>query len=602
MPARDREIAMWKLRDMISPFYAWKRAFEKPFTIRKPLVERDGPPLYRGFHTNDLGKCIGCGSCEEICQNAAIDMRRAEGIEPAHGDSGLRPAIDYGRCCWCALCVDICPTASLGMSNKYNWISDTGEDWAFTPGVDDGGWNEDELGYTRAECAWLLDPAGQKMPVVGADERRKNFEEMALGYGGDSAMKEAVRCLDCGLCVEACPTHMDVPAYIRAIRDGDLDEGLRLLYDTNPFSESCGRICTAKCQDACALGHLGEPIMIRWLKRYITDNTLDSRYEVLGIEKRARRTGRKIAVVGAGPSGLTAAFYLARFGHAVTVFERSEKPGGMLRTGIPDYRLPADVLQREIDVILDSGVELRCGVDIGKDTTVSKLRQEYDAVYISVGAQEGSSMPIEGIDLPRVLVGVDLLARIAAGERPSLGESVAVIGGGNTAMDVCRSAVRLGADKVTVLYRRTEKEMPANAEEIEEAREEGVEFEFLVSPVKITEKGDKLDVECQRMRLGEPDDSGRRRPVPIDGSEFTVTVDTCVMAVGQQVEGSFATATGVKVTRWNTFHVDGDTLVTDTEGVFAGGDCETGPDDAIRAIASGKKAAWFINEYLGRDG
>ncbi len=591
---------MWKLRDIISPFYAWKRAFEKPYTIKKPMVERDGPPLYRGFHTNDLGKCIGCGSCEEICQNAAIDMNRVEGIEPALGDSGLRPAIDYGRCCWCALCVDICPTTSLAMSNQYNWISDDGEDWVFTPGVDDGGWNEDKLGYKRDECAWLLDPAEQKMPVIDPDERKMHFDEMALGYGDSEAMDEAIRCLDCGLCVEACPTHMDVPAYIRSIRDGDLNEGLRLLYDTNPFSESCGRVCTAKCQDACALGHLGEPIMIRWLKRYITDNTLDRRNTVLGIDNHAPRTGKKIAVVGGGPSGLTAAFYLERFGHDVTVFERSEKPGGMLRTGIPDYRLPAGVLAREIDVILDSGVELRTGVDIGGEVTVSKLREEYDSVYISVGAQEGSSMPIEGIDLPRVLIGVDLLARIAAGERPSLGDKVAVIGGGNTAMDVCRSAVRLGAAKVNVLYRRTEKEMPADALEIEEAKEEGVEFEFLVSPVRITEKGGKLDVECQRMELGEPDDSGRRRPVPVEGSEFTVPVDTCVMAVGQQVEGSFATAAGVKITRWNTFDVDGDTLVTDIEGVFAGGDCETGPDDAIRAIASGKKAAWFINEYLGR--
>jgi glutamate synthase (NADPH/NADH) small chain len=591
---------MWKLRNIISPFYAWKRAFEKPYTIKKPLVERDGPPLYRGFHTNDLEKCIGCGSCEEICQNAAIDMKRVEGIEPAKGDSGLRPAIDYGRCCWCALCVDICPTTSLGMSNRYNWISDDGEDWILTPGIDDGGWNDDELGYKRAECAWLLDPHEQRMPVRDPDERRKHFDEMALGYGEKAALEESDRCLDCGLCIEACPTHMDVPAYIRSIRDGDLDEGLRILYDTNPFSESCGRICTAKCQEACALGHIGDPVMIRWLKRYITDNTLERRNAVLGVDRRPPRTGEKIAVVGAGPSGLTAAFYLARFGHEVTVFERTEKPGGMLRTGIPDYRLPGSVLKREIGVILDSGVELRCGVDVSGSDSIRKLRDEYDAVYISVGAQEGSSMPIEGIDLPQVLTGIDLLGRIAAGERPSLGKIVAVIGGGNTAMDVCRSAVRLGADTVRVLYRRTEREMPASAEEIEEAREEGVELEFLVSPVRITEKSGKLEVECQRMELGEPDESGRRRPVPKEGSEFTVPANTCVMAVGQQVEGSFAAASGVKVTRWNTFDVDADTLAADIDGVFAGGDCETGPDDAIRAIASGKKAAWFINGYLGR--
>ena len=587
------------LRNLISPFYAWKRALEKPFTIRKPLVEREGPPLYRGFHTNDIELCIGCGSCEEICQNAAIDLRRVDGIEPKQGDSGLRPSIDYGRCCWCALCVDICPTASLGMSNRYNWISDDGEDWVFTPGVDDGGWNGDELGYRRAEGSWLLDPEAREMPVTGPDERRRTFDEYAGGYGPADAAAEATRCLDCGLCVEACPTHMDVPGYIGAIREGDLDEGLRILYETNPFSESCGRVCTARCQDACALSQLGRPIMIRWLKRYITDSTLERRAAVIGDGSAVRPTGRSVAVVGAGPSGLTAAFYLSRFGHRVTVFERAEKAGGMLRAGIPDYRLPAGVLEREIAAIAGPLVELRCGVDVGRDVTVKALREEYDAVYLSVGAQEGSSMPIPGMDTPGVHIGVDLLARLALGERPDLGGEVAVIGGGNTAMDVCRSAVRLGSKRVRVLYRRTEAEMPAAVEEIEEAREEGVEFEFLTSPVGIAASRGRLVVTCQRMELGEPDASGRRRPVPVEGSEYDVSVDSCVMAVGQQVEGGFATAAGVKVTRWNTFEVDGDTLATDERGIWAGGDCQTGPDDAIKAVAAGKKAAWYINDYLG---
>jgi glutamate synthase (NADPH/NADH) small chain len=587
-----------KLRDIISPFYAWKRALEKPFTIAKPVAERPGAPRYRGFHVNDTSTCIGCGTCEEICQNGAIDMVEVPGFEAGKGDSGLRPAIDYGRCCWCSLCVDICPTGCLGMSNEYNWISDAGDDWVFVPGVDDKRWNRDELGYRRAEAAWLLEPEAVEMPVIEPEKRKKTFEEMTLGYDQELAKQESERCIECGLCIEACPTHMDVPQYIRAIREDDLDEALRILYDTNPFSESCGRICTAHCQEACALAHKGEPIMIRWLKRYITDRTADSRDEILGIGSDIKETGKSIAIVGGGPSGLTAAYYLKNYGHAVTLYEMHDKLGGMLLWGIPEYRLPEKILQREIKTILDMGVEVKLTTSIGGDLKLSELRRKHDAVYISIGAQKGSGMPIDGMDAPGVLIGVEFLERINEGERPDLGRRVTVVGGGNTAMDVCRSAVRLGSEDVRVLYRRTEKEMPAAHEEVEEAREEGVEFDFLVAPEKIERGSEGLEITCIRMELGEPDESGRRRPVPIEGSEFTVTADTCIMAIGQYVDASAMEEAGVKVTRWQTAEVDEETLSTSVEGIFAGGDCMTGPDDAIRAIADGKKAAYAIHRYL----
>lgn len=589
------------LRDIISPFYAWKRAFEKPFTIKKPVAERVGAPRYRGFHVNDLDKCVGCGTCEEICQNGAIDMVEVKGRAPAKGDSGLRPRIDYGRCCWCALCVEVCPTGCLGMSNEYNWLSTTGEDWVFTPGVDDTKWNNDTSGYRCADEAWLLDPDMRKMSVIEPETRKKTFDEMALGYGAEPALEEAVRCLECGLCVETCPTHMDVPEYIRAIREDRLDEGLRILYDTNPFSESCGRVCTARCQEACPLGHRGEPIAIRWLKRYITDNTIAQRYEILGIGRKRPGTGKRVAVIGGGPSGLTAAYYLRSYGHAVKVYEMHDRLGGMLLRGIPGYRLPDDVLQREMQVILDTGVEIEFNTRVGVDVSLKNISDEYDAVYVSVGAQKGSEMPIDGMDERGVHIGIDFLDRIAGGERPSLGERIAVVGGGNTAMDVCRTAVRLGAKDVHVLYRRTEHEMPAHADEIAEAREEGVNLSFLVTPVRIARKNGALEIECLRMELGEPDESGRRRPVPIEGSEFTVEADACIMAIGQQISGDMAGQAGVKVTRWGTFEADRETLATSAEGIFAGGDCETGPDDAIRAVASGKKAAYFINEYLSKE-
>ncbi len=587
-----------KLRDLISPFYAWKRALEKPFTIPRPVDDREGAPRYRGFHINDVDKCVGCGTCSEICQNAAIDMVETAVTKTGKGDSGLRPSIDYGRCCWCALCVDVCPTGSLGMSNEYNWITTGGDEWVFTPGVDEKPWNDSGKGYRCEEGARLIDPGREKMPVMEPEERRRTFDEMMFGYGSEGAVREASRCLECGICVQACPTHMDVPRYIKAVRDGDLEEGLRILYDTNPFSESCGRVCTARCEDACPVGVRGEPIAIRWLKRYITDSTLDERDRIIGMRAKPQGTGQRVAVIGGGPAGLTAAYYLRHFGHEVTVFEQNEKPGGMLLSGIPEYRLPGDVLAREIKVILDTGVDLRCGVRVGKDISVKELISSYDAVFISVGAQEGTGMPIKGSDTPGVEIGLDFLGRLSRGERPDAGATVAVVGGGNTAIDVARSALRLGAGEVVVLYRRTEKEMPAHPEEVSEAREEGVRFEFLVTPKSIAKAGDRLGIECLRMELGEPDASGRRSPVPIEGSEFTVEADSCIMAIGQRVEIDLAEETGVKLNRWSNFEADSTTMETSVGGIFAAGDCETGPSDAIEAIGNGKKAAFHIDRYL----
>ena len=486
------------------------------------------------------------------------------------------------------------------MSNEYNWIGTDSDEFRYVPGVDGKPWDSCELGYRRADGAWLLEPEAAKMPVIEPEKRRETFDEVALGYDGELAREEAARCIECGLCIEACPTHMDVPQYIRAVREGDLDEALRILYDTNPFSEACGRVCTAHCQEVCALNHRGEPIMIRWLKRYITDRTADRRNEILGIGDDVPGTGKKVAIVGGGPSGLTAAFYLRNYGHEVTLYEMHDRLGGMLLWGIPGYRLPEEILEREIRTILDTGVDVRLKTRVGGEITINDLKKQYDALYLSIGAQKGSGMPIEGQESPGVLIGVEFLERVNEGERPDLGRRVAVVGGGNTAMDVCRSAVRLGAREVQVLYRRTEKEMPAAHEEVEEAREEGVRFEFLVAPERIERGGDGLEVTCIRMELGEPDESGRRRPVPIEGSEFTVTVDTCIMAIGQYVDGGIAEEAGVGVTRWQTIEVRGDDLSTNIDGIFAGGDCMTGPDDAIKAIADGKKAAYAIDEYLNK--
>jgi len=394
-------------------------------------------------------------------------------------------------------------------------------------------------------------------------------------------------------CKHACPASTSAQGYIALTAEGRFQEALEVSRRANPFTSVCGRICYHPCEDACSRNLVDEPISIRGIKRFLADYAAE--HGDLPVEPVEVTRAEKIAVVGAGPAGLTAAHDLARLGYAVTVYEAQPKAGGMLRYGIPAYRLPEKILDQEIERIVALGVDIRTNSPVDD---VDLLAEKYDAVFIAIGAHKDVRMGIEGEDLPGVYPAVEFLRRINAGEKLDVGRKVIVVGGGNTAIDAARTSRRLGAE-VSIIYRRSRAEMPAHEFEVLAAEEEGVALQFLASPVRIMERdgGPGLVVECIRMRLGEPDASGRRRPIPIEGSEFLVEADTVILAIGQLPDLSLL-PDDVEVTRRSTIVVDEETQATSRPGLFAGGDVATGPRNAIEAIAAGHRAAQSIHRYL----
>ncbi len=398
-------------------------------------------------------------------------------------------------------------------------------------------------------------------------------------------------------CRNACPAHVDVPRYVYLIAQGKFSEALAVVREKVPFPASLGRVCIHPCEQACRRDELNkdEPICIKFLKRTAADN--DN-----GLWKKNSKilpsTGKKVAVVGSGPAGLTAAFYLAKKGHSVTVFEALPKTGGMMRVGIPTYRLPEDVLDSEIREIENVGVEIKVNSRI--ENLDELFKQGYQAIFVGLGAHKGMKAGVKGDDNKCVVDGVDFLRQVSLGEDVKVGKKVAVIGGGNAAIDCARTALRTGAKEVTIAYRRTRAEMPAANEEIEEALQEGVNITFLVAPSEIRLSKNKcLELECIRMELGEPDASGRRRPVPVKGSEFVTDYDNIISSIGQAID--IPENYNLDLGRGNVIKVN-HTMETSQKGVFAGGDVVTGPASVIQAIDQGRKAAVSIDKYLGGDG
>jgi formate dehydrogenase major subunit len=390
-------------------------------------------------------------------------------------------------------------------------------------------------------------------------------------------------------CAARCPAGLDIPGFVYGIASGDNRRAVEVIGEKLALPGSLGRVCPRLCEQQCRRCEMDESLTIGALHRFATD--VDPAY----LPPREPSTGKSVAIIGAGPAGLAAAFYLLQKGHDCTLFDAHALPGGMLRYGIPAYRLPREALDAEIDVIRKLGARFELNSRWGVDFNLADLRREHAAVFVAIGAQRAQELRCEGEEL--AIAGVEFLEKVAKGNPPSLGSDVIVVGGGNTAIDCARSAVRFGARNVRILYRRSRQEMPCLMEEVEAAEVEGVQIELLTAPVRIERNGGRVSVRCQHMGLGEPDSSGRRRPVPIEGSDFVIECSTVIAAVGQSVDRTLAERQGLKASAWGIFAEDR-TLATNLPGVFAGGDAVLGADLAVRAVTAGRMAAASIHQYL----
>jgi glutamate synthase (NADPH/NADH) small chain len=448
------------------------------------------------------------------------------------------------------------------------------------------------------------------MPEQKPEERIGNFDEVALGYTEQQAVIEAGRCLECKnpQCVAGCPVNIDIPGFVSRIKNKDFDRAIGILKESNALPAICGRVCPQEeqCEKFCILGKKGQPLAIGRLERFCADHERDA-----GVKspEKPKSSGKNVAVIGAGPAGLTAAAELAKAGHGVTIYEALHEPGGVLTYGIPEFRLPKDIVRQEVDYIRNLGVDIKVDYVIGRIKTLDELRDEFDAVFVGTGAGLPRFMRIEGENLNGVYSANEFLTRVnlmKAYRFPDYdtpikcGNKVVVVGAGNVAMDAARSALRLGAEEVTVVYRRSEAEMSARIEEVEHAKEEGVVFNLLTNPVRILEGENKTvtGVECVNMELGEPDESGRRRPIPIEGSEHVIDADIIIVAIGTSPNPViFAGSEELETTSKGTIVVDEDAM-SSLAGLCAGGDVVTGAATVISAMGAGKQAAATINRYI----
>ena len=525
-----------------------KRAEENGLMHDIPNIEGSG-------ETSAICNCCAC-ACYGLRAGMMFGARDAI-------RSNFVAEVDEAKCVACAQCVEVCPGNALKLGQKLCATNDTSAPK-----------------YTKITETFNFAKA------VNEDYRENREDVLPSGTAP---------------CKAACPAHIPVQGYLKLAAQGRYTEALELIKTENPFPAVCGRICNKRCEAECTRGDVDEAVAIDEVKRFIADH--DMHEETRFVPKMVNQIGRpyteKIAVIGAGPAGMSCAYYLAQKGYPVTVFDRNPVPGGMLTLGIPSFRLEKDVLNAEIDILKEMGVEFRCGVEVGKDVTIQQLRGEgYKGFYLAIGAQKSAKLRIPGEELEGVLGGVDFLREVNLGNKPDIGRRCAVIGGGNVAMDVCRSAVRLGAEETYVFYRRSEAEMPADPEEVREAMEEGVKFRFLSAPVEIIGTDGRVSaIKIEKMELGEPDERGRRKPVGTGEFEI-VEIDSVIGAVGQTVDWGTLDVGALKTTKKDTAEADSLTYQTAQPDIFVGGDCYTGPKFAIDAIAAGKEAAISLHRYV----
>jgi len=441
----------------------------------------------------------------------------------------------------------------------------------------------------------------QKPEELNPQERIKSFDEVVFGFDSETAIMEANRCLQCKKPTcreEGCPIHNDIPRFIALLREGKFEEAYWVVRETSSLPAVCSRVCPHEfqCEGNCVRGKKGEPVAIGMLERFLVDWMVQHNKNLM--TACAMPKGKKVAIVGSGPAGMTVAYYLAHEGYNCTIFDSLPLFGGMLTVGIPAYRLPRNIVQAEFDALRNCGVEVMQKT-VGRDISLDDLKKDYDAVFLGVGAHVSRKLGIEGEDLQGVMHGVDYLRRVNLGEKLKLGNRVVVVGGGNVAIDVARTALRTGSKNVFILYRRTKAEMPASQAEIHHLEEEGVKVEILAAPVKIHGKNQHLNkVECIRMALGECDASGRCRPVPQQGSNFMIEADAIIAAISQDVDHTAVEDKEIATTRWGTYEVDPISLQTSIPWIFAGGDAVLGPQTAAKAVYQGKVAAESIKRFL----
>jgi glutamate synthase (NADPH) small chain len=581
--------------------------FGRP-AVTVPLDPRPASAVYRGFHLNDWETCVGCSTCQKVCDNAAITMVSVPGLpeDPAKGIRNLRPAIDYGRCCWCALCVDLCPTGSISLSREYvhTCVDADLDSYFILPDAKGIHGTPFPKGWAKAPDSDLVALERQHMPELAAETRLDAFDEIVAGYDANQAIIEASRCVQCGMCHDACPTHMNAPEYIRAIWKGDPEEAVRQIYRTNPFAHTCGRVCTHRCETACSVGHRGTPIAIRWLKRYAMDAVSHDRVKEIVRELRpGYLTGKKVAIIGAGPAGLTTAFDLAKAGHAVTVLEAQAEAGGMTRYGIPYYRLPAGALDQDVDVIASLGVKIQYNTKVGVDVTMAQLQAEYDAVVVAVGLWMGRSTRIPGSEHNDVRRAVDLLRTVAAGHEIAVPRSAVVVGGGNVAMDIARTLARLqrrdyGRVQVTVTALEDRAHFLADPDEIKEALEEGVVIHDAHGPQHVVMDQDRVAGLKTWKVLSIFDEQGRFAPKYDDSLELIHQGEMVVEAIGQAADVALLGEDLKESLEWNRGRLKVDEAGrTSADWLWAAGDMVRGPD-VVSAVADGHRVAASINEYL----